>query len=291
MGRRSRVWVGVVAVALLCGCASDGPVSRGWDGLKHYILDDGSSDDGAKLLTTDRLRVIARARGVGIGPSPFPFNRQVGNAFQEWALLAFPGGPLAENYQNIPSPRRERATRLRPEGPVFAVRPDAVGPAVTMVWERLLDVPRPRSVLAPRSVFVEVKAVKGPLLLSHSSYQITGLIDVAATAPAALMADAERPTPAVIFVTTGDTTIAPEVVLEATERRVAIWQTVAFELPGSTDINPRMGLGPVVPRNPEVYGTMWPELIPPGPPNVPFAGPRGALVPLVPGDPDPPEVR
>ena len=94
----NRRWVGVAVAVLLCGCAGDDPVSRGWDGLKRYILDDGRFDDGAKLLTTDRLRVIARARGVGVGPSPFPFNRQVGNAFQEWALLAFPGGEIGRAH-------------------------------------------------------------------------------------------------------------------------------------------------------------------------------------------------
>jgi len=266
--------------------------SRTWIVHARSAADEASGEP--RTLSTDRLRVIARACGVGIGPSPMPFNQEVGTEFQLWALRAFPGGPLPENFQIYFSQAREQLTRLRPRGPIHGVRPDAVGEAATVVWERLLGLPRPRMVPAPDSVFIEVKAVKGSLAPSHSAYQVSGLIDVAANSPAARMTGIERPIPAVVFVTTGDTIISPMVMEEATRRRVAIWQTVAFELPGSTDIRPHLGLGQVVPRNPEVYGASWPQPLLPGPTEVPFPfrrGPPRALPGLLGGDPDPPEVQ
>jgi hypothetical protein len=224
-----------------------------------------------------------------------PFNRVVGGEFQRWALQAFPGSPLAENFQNLRTPGREQLTRARLGGAVRHVRPDAVGPAVTVVWERLLGVPvRPRLVPAPSSVFVEVKAVKGFLAPSANGYQVAGLIEAAATSPAARMTGPDRPVPAVVFLTTGDTILSPLVMSDATERGVAIWQAVVFELPGSTTAQPRLGLGPIVPRNPSVYGDAWPQPLPPGPLNVPFPLPRGPVPPppvLDTEDPDPPEVQ
>jgi hypothetical protein len=222
-----------------------------------------------------------------------PFNQEVGNEFQEWALRAFPGGPLPENFQNLSSELRRQSTLTRPGGPVLAVRPDAVGSAVTVVWERLLGFPRPRTVSAPDSVFVEVKAVKGNITLSHNYHQIAGLIDLAANSPAGRIGAPEQPAPAVVFITTGDTVISPITVEEASRLGVALWQTVAFELSRSTTVNPRFGLGPVVPLNPSIYRPSWPEPLPPGPTDVPFPLQRGRLSSptLVVDDPDPPEVQ
>jgi len=277
---RVRTRVALLIAGVLMGACADGPPRL-------------AGDNEPKPLTTDRLRAITRACGLGTWPALVPFNRVVGTEFQRWALHAFPGHPLPENFQNLRTPGREQLTRLRPGGAVHHVRPDAVGPAVTVVWERLLSVPRPSMVPAPGSVFVEVKAVKGFLTPSYDDYQVAGLIEAAATSPAALMADPERPIPAIIFITTGDTLISPLVMSDATARRVAIWHAVVFELPGSATDRPHFGLGPVVPRNPEVYGEARPQPLPPGPTDVPFPLPRNpvrSLPGLDVGDPDPPEV-
>lgn len=307
---RVRAWVGLLAAGALIGACAGTPASRStapgeasartWIVHTRYAADETTStgspsaDGEPTLLTTDRLRVIAHACGVGNGPMPMPLNQEVGTEFQQWALQAFPGGLLPENYQNYLSQAREQLTRPRPRGPIRSVRPDAVGQAVTVVWEQLLGQPRPRTVPASNSVFVEVKAVKGGLTLSHSAYQITGLIDVAANSPAARMIGGERPIPALVFVTTGDTIISPMVIEEARRRRVAIWHTVAFELVGSTTARPRLGLGPVVPRNPDVYDPAWPQPLPQGPTDVPFPvrrkPPRAPPV-LLAEDPDPPETQ
>lgn len=291
--RQCWAWMGVAVAALLGACAGDGgPTSSAWADLTHYWLDDSSPENGPKLLHTGRLREVARSCGVGTGPSPLPFNREVGSEFQRWALRAFPGGPLRENFQNLPSATRRAATRLRPGGPVRSVRPDAVGDAVSVVWERLLGIPRPRATTpAPGSVLVEVKAVRGFLMLHSNWHQITGFIDVAANSPAGRMVGSERPTPAIVFITTGDTQISPEVLNEASRLHVAVWQTVVFELPGSVTANPRFGLGPVVPLNPVVYGGSFPQPLPPGPTNVPFPVRGSGRPQLLDGDPDPPEVQ
>jgi hypothetical protein len=175
---------------------------------------------------------------------------------------------------------------------VLAVRPDAVGGAVTIVWGQLIGAYGvPQAVNVADSVFVEVKAIRGALTLSHSSHQITGFIDIAANSPAALMPGPERPTPAIVFMTAGSTVIASTVLEAATQQRVAIWQTLVFELSGSTTANPRFGFGPVVPLNPEVYGPSWPQPIPPGPTNIPFPLPPAFRPPPAFDDPDPPEVQ
>jgi hypothetical protein len=180
------------------------------------------------------------------------FNGNVGRAFQRWALAAFPGRSLPENTQTLRSELRERLTRLRVGGPILGVRPDAIGGAVTLAWAGFPAMTvAPREVHARGSVFVEVKAIRGALTMSHSVHQISGLIDVAANSIAARMMDLDRPTPAVIFITTQDTSISPSLLTEATGRGVAIWQAVVFELRGSTTNQPRFGVGPVVPRNPE----------------------------------------
>jgi RHS repeat-associated protein len=240
-------------------------------------------------LTTSRLRAIAQAQGIGTGLTGIQLNRAVGRAFQDWALRAFPAVPtLQENFRLFRSPAREVATQGRKDGPILNVMPDAVRAATTVVWGTLLGIPRPeRTVTQPDSVFVEVKAVNGAITLSHSSHQITGLIDVAANSPAGRAGGPDQPTPAIIFITTGDTTISPTVLAEATRRGVAVWQTVAFELPGSTTAKPSLGLGPVVPLNVTVYGPTVPQPLPPGPTTIPLV-PVGTMNPA---NPDPTEVQ
>jgi hypothetical protein len=276
--RRGFAFLAVVVLPLAFACASEGG------------LGDGSPDDGATPLTNARLREVARARGFGAATGPV-FNGNVGRAFQRWALAAFPGRSLPENTQTLRSELRERLTRLRVGGPLLGVRPDAIGGAVTLAWAGFpATAAAPREVHAGGSVFVEVKAIKGALTVSHSAHQLSGLIDVAANSVAARLADPQRPTPAVIFITTSDTSISPSLLTEARERGVAIWQAVVFELRGSTVNQPRFGIGPVVPRNPEVYGQSWPQPLPPGPTDVPFPLREPPALPA-PGDPDPPEVQ
>src|SRR5262245_11962086 len=105
MAPRLSIWAALLAAgALLVSCV-DGP--------------ERVADNEPSLLTTDRLRAIARDCGIGTWPMPMPFNRVVGSEFQRWALQAFPGGPLAENFQNLRTPGREQLTLARRGGPVL----------------------------------------------------------------------------------------------------------------------------------------------------------------------------
>lgn len=290
MARQAWIWTGFVAVALVGACASENAVGLSpWEEVKRYVRDAGPPPRWPRPLTNDRLREIARARGFGSPSAPL-FNGNVGRAFQRWALAAFPGRPLLENTRNVPSGYRRAATRLRQGGPVLAVRPDAMGGAVTVVWEQLLDVPLPRTEFLPDCVLIEIKAVRGPLTMFHSSHQIGGLIDAAASATMARVGGVERPTPAVVFITTLDTSVAPDVLEEANQRGVAIWQGLAFELLESTTAEPKLGIGQVVPLNWEIYSPSFPQPLAPGPTDVPFPL-RGVQPPPVPFDPDPPEVQ
>jgi hypothetical protein len=142
----------------------------------------------------------------------------------------------------------------------------------------------------PNSMFYEVKAVTGALTLSTSQYQILGLIDVASRSPAGVSTIAKHPPPALIFTTTGNTTISPSVVQRATQVGVAIWQQIVCYDANTPQNNPDLyiELAQAMNEN-DVYPTALalPNLIT-GLPST-LTSPRTPPMP-VPGDPDPPEV-
>ncbi len=195
-------------------------------------------------LTTFRLRAIARAAGVGAGlPPGVLFNRAVGRAFQEFANNAL---GLTENFTPYPSP-----VRAAYGGPPTVI-PDAVRNItrvdITMTWHGM----EMTSTTYPNSSFFEVKAVNGTLNLSSSNQQIRGLVDIAARSPAGAATGPDRVLPTITFITTANTIIGPDVLAEATRRGVAVWQVVAYEVPGSAG-GTQIGFGPALPLNPQVF--------------------------------------
>jgi hypothetical protein len=227
-------------------------------------------------LTTVQLRAIARSQGIGAGLSGVQFNRAVGRAFQEFALRAF---GFTENFTLFPSPARAAATGGLPA----SVIPDSVQPVTALKWWFIF----PQVTVYPNSGFIEVKAVAGVINLSYSNHQIRGLIDVAARSPAG---QAQGP-PAVlgrlIFITTGDTIIGPDVLAEATRRGVAVWQSIALVQPGSSG-GSTISFSPLIPLNPAVYGPKGVPVPIPGPPGGTL-GPANSGGP--PNNPDPTEVQ
>jgi len=234
-------------------------------------------------LTTFRLRAIAASAGIGAGLTGVQFNRAVGRAFQEFALNALRLNP--ENFTLFPSPARAAATGGLPAG----VIPDAVKNI------RVVDISWfiPETTVYPNSSFFEVKAVNGVLGLGSSNSQIRGLIDVAARSAAGMATGPDAPLPTVTFITTANTLIGPDVIAEATRRGVALWQVIAYEVPGPGGTT-GIGFSPAIPLNPAVFpkGT-WLDPYIPIPPVGGAApgtlGPAGRAGP--PLQPDPTEVQ
>jgi hypothetical protein len=68
-----------------------------------------------------------------------------------------------------------------------------------------------------------------------------------------------RPPPAVVFTITRNTKFGPSMLAEATQLGVAIWAQAVFEdATTPNDPDPDLFIGPLVPMNPEVYGTAVP---------------------------------
>lgn len=164
-------------------------------------------------LTTDRLRYAAPILGIGEGKTGIQFSRAVGRSFQEYVTDTFSG--WSENTTPVDSTLRREftngyRTKVIPDMMGYLV---AQGPYGTVAYEK--------------SSFFEMKAVKGKIYLSSSQYQIYGLIDVADNSPAS----ADRWTVPIYFITTGNTAIYEDVALQASQRNVAIFQSIVCEDP------------------------------------------------------------
>jgi hypothetical protein len=209
----------------------------------------GSAAAQRVALTTERLREIVRQEGISTADG-VQFNRDAGLAFQDAALRSL---DLPENSKRFPSIARRNATRTSPN-PIEAVVPDAV----SSVREREVrtDEPIPLVREYDDSSFIEVKATRKGIRLSSSRHQIRGLIDVAANSPAM---SAKYVRPAVIFVTTADTKIRQEVIDEATQRRVTLWQMLTYEVKSSPPGSARIQLGPAMLLNPKTLPNTVPN--------------------------------
>jgi hypothetical protein len=137
----------------------------------------------------------------------------------------------------------------------------------------------------PNSSFYEAKAVAGVMTLAHSQHQIRGFIDVADRSPAGI--EIGGAIPPIMFMTTTNTLIGPDVINEANLKGVGIWQTSVAQLAGFPGLSgPALRLGWRMPLNPRVYrGSVAP--LPPLMPGK-LRSPVGTSAP---GDPDPPEVE
>ena len=229
-------------------------------------------------LTTTRLRAIAAAQNIGVGQTGIQLNRAIGIVFETWVLTMLNQIPRWTTL--IPSPQRQAANSGLPA----SVIPEYVSDLYLVSWGAMVPV------VYTQSQFWEVKAVTGTLTLATSRYQILGLIDVASLSSAGMSTVPKHPPPAVVFTTTGNTPIGTDVLAKATQQVVALWQQVVFEdatIPN--DPNPDLYIGPLVPVNPDVYGTAIPQPSLPSGAHSKLTSPTVQLMP-VPGDPDPPEV-
>ncbi len=132
-----------------------------------------------------------------------------------------------------------------------------------------------------------------PLVLSHSRWQILGLIDVAAGSPAGLTAGPARVPPILTFITTWNTEIDPNVIREATLRGVLLFQQYVVEDRFSAPNNPLLTLTEPIQLNaPPISGaTGITSIAPPW-----YAAPPSTLTspigppPIVVDNPDPAEL-
>jgi hypothetical protein len=219
-------------------------------------------------LTTDRLKFIANANGIGMGLSGVQFNRAVGIAFETWVLYML---PQTKNKTLYMSPARMNANNGLPAG----VIPDYV---TTMTL-----------IQGPEVVTLgEVKAVTGTLTSKSNYSQVLGLIDV--TSMLSPVGTSTVP-PALVFTTTGNTTLGSDVPSTGTQYTVAIWQQLVYEdatIPN--DPNPDLYLWDTVCLNPMVYGVTTVQSVKRSGAHSKLTAPTVQLTPI-PGDPDPPEVQ
>lgn len=218
-------------------------------------------------LNTERLLKMAESQGLtkGNAPRSIESNRVVGRMFQERVLRNL---MLPENHRYFRTDQRER--RASPniytkQIPKWVV-PDAVADAAGGVRNPYTQVPRARI----DSTFIEVKAVNGPINLSHSNWQILGMIDYLSKSPASGSKGPNRPFPTLYFVTTSDTYIDSDVIDEATAKDVVIWQSITYT------VRNNIVIGTPFIVNPQVFTKNGiPGVAPTSP--FPVIGPTGPL--------------
>ena len=224
-------------------------------------------------LTTARLYQLALATGIGANAPEWERRRRMGESFEDFALAVL---QVPHNTRRYLSRLRADATR-RLARQAAAVVTDGVRD-LSEIGDGLIS---PPVQIHPQASWYEVKAIRGNLRLSSGNHQIAGLIDALASVPFGMSMGA-RPT--LTFVTTIDTRIGDEVTALATNLGVAVWQIMAYEVPGKG-----LCLGQAQLLNPYVY-LQVPALGRPG--STPrFSAPR-PLQPAPPStNPDPPVVE
>jgi hypothetical protein len=221
----------------------------------------------------------------GTTPGSVQENQAVGRSFQERVLrdLGF-----RENTRFFPSPQRARIASPGANGRIPAwVVPDAVSDAMGGFRNPALS---EEGEVRARvdSLFIEVKAVNGTITLEHSNWQILGLIEVAAKSAASGSRGPGRPFPTIVFVTTSNTQIGLDVLREATERGVSVWQQTAYTVRDTVQLNPPVNLNSDVYARYGVYGAVPLSLQPVFGGVGPLHQPESSGVP---DDPDPPQVQ
>lgn len=176
-------------------------------------------------LTNARLRQLALKAGIGRDRqgrmrSGVLLNRAIGRALQDFALHTV---GLPESTKRFPSPQRLAATTPGPQ--IANVVPDGVRNVVEVT-----QLAGPLIVSHSQASWFEVKAVRGPLRLSTSRYQILGLINALSILP---FGPSHGARPMITFVTTEDTAIIVDVIDRATQNQIALWHILAYEVPGT----------------------------------------------------------
>jgi RHS repeat-associated protein len=162
-------------------------------------------------IDTTKLRELAAAANIK-GRNTNITNQKVGEAFESLAVRLDP--VALRNSANINSEVRGGITG----GERRAVRPDGIGNAEGVY---ILRGKTPIPSVVPNGYLLEAKATHGTLFLSSNDYQIEGLIDVAAQTKAGL---GPARIPHIVFYTTADTVIAPEIAQKAAAAGITVGQ-------------------------------------------------------------------
>jgi hypothetical protein len=242
-------------------------------------------------LTTTMLRQIAITNNINncANQTGITQNRTIGLAFEGWVLKT--RGWLKSRWTK---PIFSQARQNKNQGLPASVIPEYVANQVAFTLSGSLNLTWS---YFPNSVIYEVKAVTGNLTPGTSQNQILGLLDVATTFPS-VPAGPHAP-PAVIFITTSNTTVSPAVVAQAITWGVAVWQqNVQYNANSATLSDPYLRIGPSTCLTPSLYPTgallqlAWldPQVSPwPQNPLTWVTVPEQQSI-VVSGDPDPPEV-
>ena len=181
-------------------------------------------------LTTSGLRELAASVGI---PQT---NRDIGLAFQDFALWSIYNSAEPNNI-GVSTPERAQQP-----GGVGTTIPDWIGGVVISNYQ-----------VFTRSMFADAKAVNGTLTLDHSRYQMLGFLEAAHKSPLAL---GTSTWPSFTFLTTADTYIGGDALVEANLKEVQIRQRTALRFPGGLlSFGPEYRLNPT----PASQGT-WPML-------------------------------
>jgi len=180
------------------------------------------------LTTVDLRKMLGNPKKL----KGIQYNREVGLAFQKRVLANLPGSlSLRSNTKPFESDERNRRTT----GRIKSVIPDGVAGA-----SEGMSSPLPPIITThPESTFIEVKAVNGIIRPSYGQWQILGMLDALSHSPAASSTGPQRAYPSLYFIVTGDTGIAPEVEVEASNRNVLVWLSfVAKTWAGRLQVTP-----------------------------------------------------
>jgi hypothetical protein len=231
-------------------------------------------------LTTTRLRQIAIQNNINncANQTGITQSRTIGLAFETWVLFMRPQMKNTDLYMS-------QARKLANNGGLPAsVIPDYVTDLALFVSGSKVLSP------FPKSMFGEVKAVTGTLTSSSNRSQILGLIDVTSQSPAGTSPIPNHMPPALVFTTTGNTTLGSDVSTNGTQYGVGIWQQLVYvDATNPNDPNPDLYLWDTVCLNPMIYGVSSAQPLTRSGAHSKLTAPTMQLTPI-PGDPDPPEV-
>lgn len=216
------------------------------------VLLAGGSDEPDALdalpglpLTRARLRELARNNGIGVSGAPVTCNWEVGKAFQRTALRSL---DIRENYRPFATPKREAHKSVIPDGVLVAGRINLMGGVSFRADGAFVEV-----IDSDFVDFCEAKALSNPITLSTGRGQLQGFIEALARMRprSGLLLGPHSPRPALLLVTTSDTTLSQQVELEAARQGIAVYQAVAREAGGLITVGPfvqRTSFSDVPPR-------------------------------------------
>jgi hypothetical protein len=218
--------------------------------IQPVLLAGGPDEPGAPEalpglpLTRARLRELARSKGIGVSGAPVTCNWEVGKAFQRTALRSL---DIPENFLPYATPKRVAHKSVIPDGVLVAGRINLLGGVSFRADGAFVEVIDSEFV-----DFCEAKALSNPITLSTGRGQIQGFIEaLARMRPRSGLLGPPSPRPALLLVTTSDTTLSEQVELEAGRRGIAVYLAVAREAGGLISVGPfiqKTGFSDVPPR-------------------------------------------